>query len=142
VDSVDWTETVYRECAKVPGLTPTKGKGAVGINTFGVTPLKAYPALDLVTYSDELAKDELYASIIARGELAELRIPSDAGGEFIRGLSGQVKEKKASGRAEWKKLPDDHYGDCLKLCRVSWWLHRLTLEPAVYSPPSQTEQNA
>ena len=142
VDSGDWTETVYRECAKVPGLTPTKGKGAAGINTFGVTPLKAYPALDLVTYSDELAKDELYASIIARGELAELRIPSDAGGEFIRGLSGQVKEKKTSGRAEWKKLPDDHYGDCLKLGRVSWWLHRLTLEPAVYSPPTQTENNA
>ena len=116
-----------------PGLTPTKGKGSNGINTFGVTALKQYPALDLVTYSDELAKDELYASIITRGELASLHLPSDASGEFIRGLSGQVKEKKPSGRAEWKKLPDDHFGDCLKLCRISWWLNRVTLEPALFS---------
>jgi hypothetical protein len=134
VDSGDWTETVYRECSKLPGLTPTKGKGATGVNTFGVTALKAYPALDLVTYSDELAKDELYASIIARGELADLHLPSDVSSDFIRGLSGQVKEKKTSGKSEWKKLPDDHFGDCVKLCRVSWWQQRVNLEPAVYSP--------
>lgn len=139
VDSGDWTETVYRECAKLPGvLTPTKGKAATGINTFGTTPLKVHPNLDLITYSDEVAKDELYGSIIARGELAELHLPSDTSSEFIRGLSGQVKEKKPSGRAEWKKLPADHFGDCVKLARVAWWYHRPNIEPAIYSPTPTT----
>lgn len=130
VDSGDWTETVYRECSKFPGMTPTKGKGVSGINTFGKTALKAYPTLDLVTYSDTLAKDELYASIIARNELAEIHFPSDISADFVRGLSGQVKEKRPSGPARWKELPDDHFGDCVKLCRVSWWVVRPSIEPA------------
>ena len=129
VDSGDWTQTVYKECERHRALTPTKG-AATRTGTYALTPCKSAPTLDLLTYSDHQAKLELYGEMIARGNLSPLHIPSDAAPDFIAGLSGQTLEKRPSGPPRWKELPNDHYGDCLKLCRVSWWLHRPTFEPA------------
>lgn len=134
VDSGDWTQTVYKECERHPCLTPTKG-AATRTGTYALTPCKSSPVLDLLTYSDHQAKLELYGEMIARGNLSPLHIPSDAAPEFIAGLSGQTLEKRPSGPPRWKELPNDHYGDCLKLCRVSWWLHRPAFEPAEPQPP-------
>lgn len=127
-DSGDWTQLVYDECAQCMGeMTPSKG-GAAG-TPYGRTPLKAYPALDLLSYNDHTLKSELYAEIIARGNLAELRLPADSSEAFLAGLSGQTLITLPSGARKWKELPDDHYGDCLKLARLSWWEARHTFEP-------------
>ena len=128
VDSGDWTEVVYRECDKTAGiLTPTKGAAASG--SWNKNELKNYPLLDLVTYSDFKVKLELYIRMIARHEMGPLHLPADATPDLMAGLSGQVLEKKPSGKKEWKKVPGDHYGDCIKLARVSWWVRRTDFEP-------------
>lgn len=127
VDSGDWTEIVYQECDKTAGfLTPTKGAAAGG--TWAKSVLKNYPLLDLVTYNDFQVKLELYVRIIARREMGPLHLPRDSSPELLAGLSGQVLQKKPSGRREWKKIPGDHYGDCIKLARVSWWTRRADFE--------------
>lgn len=128
VDSGDWTEIVYRECDKTAGiLTPTKGSGATG--SWARSALKNYPLLDLVTYSDFKVKLELYVKIIARGEMGPLVLPSDTTPDFIAGLSGQMLEVKPGGRREWRKIANDHFGDCVKLAHVSWWTRRNDFEP-------------
>ena len=127
VDSGDWTETVYRECDKTAGiLTPTKGADSAG--TWNKTTLKNYPMLDLVTYSDFKVKLELYIRMIARNEMGPLHLPVDTTPDLIAGLSGQVLEQKRSGRKEWRKIANDHFGDCVKLARVSWWVQRQDYE--------------
>lgn len=128
VDSGDWTQTVYVECLKHRALMPTKGSGS-RVGTFALSTVKAVPGLDLLTYSDYQAKLELYGEMIARGNLAPLHVPSDVGKDFVAGLSGQTLERRANGPARWKEVAGDHYGDCVKLCRVAWWLHRSAFEP-------------
>lgn len=139
VDSGDWTMTVYRECEKHPGLTPTKGSDGRN-GTYAVAQCKNAPLLDLVTYSDYQAKLELYGEMIARGNLSPLHLPSDADAELLAGLSGQVLEKRPIGPPKWKELANDHYGDCLKLARVSWWVNRPMLETAAEPPLTQTTE--
>lgn len=129
VDSGDWTMDVYDECERSCGvLTPTKGSGA-DYGTWSKAPLKARPALDLITYRDYLVKSELYGEIIGNQRGGELYLPRDADAELIDGLSGQTLETKSGGKRVWKDLRNDHYGDCVKLARVSWWAMRAQLEP-------------
>ena len=53
--------------------------------------------------------------------IAEIREVSDV----LAGLSGQQLEKpRGGGLAQWRKLPNDHYGDCVKIGQVSWWVRR------------------
>lgn len=130
VDSGDRAQTVYTECERAPHLlSPSKGMHA-GYGTWRETPLKSHPGLTLVTYNDYAAKYELYASIIAKNDLANLHLPADAPRDLIAGLSGQTLEILPSGRRQWKAVKADHYGDCVKLARVSWWVNRGYLEPA------------
>lgn len=129
VDSGDRAQTVYTECDRAPHLlSPSKGMYA-NYGTWRETPLKTHPLLNLVTYSDYAAKYELYASIIAKKDLATLHLPADAPRELIAGLSGQTLEILPSGKRQWKAVKDDHYGDCVKLARVSWWVNRTAIEP-------------
>jgi hypothetical protein len=47
----------------------------------------------------------------------------DAPEALMTGLSGQqlITKKTAGGTSQqWKKLPNDHYGDCVKLAYVGW----------------------
>jgi hypothetical protein len=69
-------------------------------------------------------KLELYVRMIARREMGPLYLPQDSSPDLLAGLSGQVLQKTRSGKREWKKIPGDHYGDCVKLARVSWWFKR------------------
>lgn len=129
VDSGDWTQKVYEECERAGGqLYPTKGT-ASAYGAWNRQPLKNYPLLDLVTYSDYAAKTELYGEIISRRNLADLHLPRDIDAELVQGLSGQVLELMPSGKRRWKDVKNDHLGDCIKLARVSWWVERAYLEP-------------
>ncbi len=142
VDSGDWTMTVYAECEKAPALTPTKGADTRH-GTYSVTPCKNSDTLNLVVYSDFQAKRELYGEIISQGRLSPLHLPGDITPDFIAGLTGQTLERRPNGAPQWKKLPNDHFGDCLKLARISWWVNRPYLEapdPAE-QPTNQTTEN-
>lgn len=128
VDSGDRAQLVYQECertggAAAGGLNPSKGIEA-SYGTWNQVALKEYPLLDLITYSDLVAKTELYSEIISRASLAALHLPQDIDAELVAGLSGQTLELLPSGRRRWKKVKNDHYGDCIKLARVSWWVNR------------------
>ncbi len=121
IDSGDWTMRVYQECERgVTGvLVPTKGTDAKS-GAWGQVPVKSVPGLTLVTYSDYVAKRDLYDRIIAQGA-GTLHLPNDADEELLDGLSGQQLEQTRSGGWRWKQVAGDHYGDCIKLARVSWW---------------------
>lgn len=135
-DSGDWTEAIYSECDRTGGIvSPTKGGHAAGV--WGQVQLKTHPLLDLHTYNDNAIKSELYGRMIALGEVAALHLPADVTPDFIAGLSGQTRVRKAGGAAVWKPLPNDHYGDCVKLCRLAWWKYRADIEPP---EPVKTDQ--
>ena len=78
--------------------------------------------MQLFVYSDFKLKRELYQRIIGQNT-GELHLPQDADVELVKGLSGQ-QLVTVQGRDVWKAVPWDHYGDCVKLCRLSWWVHR------------------
>lgn len=130
VDSGDWTQTIYAECERSGELTPTKGAPSNTSGRLSVSPVKNSAILDLVMYSDKQAKDDLYGDIIPLQNLTRLHLPAQPDKELLHGLSGQTKERKRGRAAAWKEVADDHYGDCVKLARVSWWVHRAKYEPA------------
>ncbi len=124
VDSGWNTEAVYDECIKSDGLLiPSKGNGQK-VGTYWESWMKDY-GLNLIAYSDFQVKSKLYGEMV-HGKGSALVIPSDADDEFMAGLSGQ--ELKAGKYLEWKKVDNDHYGDCLKLAAVSWWMFKREFE--------------
>lgn len=126
VDSGDWTETIYSECDSSAGvLTPTKGTVTRGA-TWGETKIKTRPHMRLLTYSDHTLKNELYDHRIFRAS-GTLLLPSDADADLMTGLSSQ-KLQIINGQRAWKRVPDDHYGDCIKLALLSWWVNRADYE--------------
>lgn len=136
VDSGDWTEAVYQECFRTAGiLTPTKGAASAG--SWARTTVRNYPLLDLITYNDFKVKLELYLRIIAQNEQGPLHLPADATPDLLAGLSGQVLQQRPGGGKEWKKVPGDHYGDCIKLARVSWWVNHGDFESVMLTPEKQ-----
>lgn len=112
------TGTVYDECrAGIQGLlNPTKGSGATG--TYGRSLVKTND-LDLFIYSDFALKTELYNNLYRAHEVV---LPRDSEDELIQGLAGQQLIVNQSGKKVWKKVEQDHYGDCLKLCLLSMWV--------------------
>lgn len=120
IDSGDYTARIYAECARSAGvLRPTKGTAASG-GAWGRSMVKGYP-LQLLTYADRVAKNDLYGRIIAQ-RTGELHLPADADEDLVAGLSGQ-KLREISGKFTWAPVAGDHFGDCIKLARVSWWVH-------------------
>lgn len=122
IDSGDFTSHIYAECAASRGvLRPTKGTD-VRYGAWGRSKIKGYRGVYLTTYSDHVAKNDLYGRIIG-GQTGELHLPADADGELIAGLSGQKLMERGHHWA-WKPVAGDHYGDTIKLSRVSWWVHK------------------
>lgn len=117
IDSGDFTEAIYTECEQNPALFPTKG-AASGWGVWGKSQVKTHRALQLLTYSDTALKDDLYDRII-KSASGSLHLPADADTDLIAGLSGQ---RKMPGKG-WAKIKEDHYGDCVKLARLSWWVN-------------------
>lgn len=124
VDAGYMTGAVYDECRMLPGrLTPTKGS-STQVGTWYTRPAgPSWPDLTVVAYVDFHAKMSLYAESIARQHAPRLVLPraEDCEREFLEGLEGQQLVEKGQ-RSEWKKVADDHYGDCVKLSRVGWWV--------------------
>lgn len=112
------TNAVYEECrSALPGLI-RPSKGATGTGTWGRSIVKTND-LDLYTYSDFSLKVDLYGNKFKTGDVI---LPRDTDKELIAGLSGQTLVTNSAGNRAWKKLPNDHFGDCLKLGLFSAWV--------------------
>ena len=126
VDSGDFTMRVYDMCARSGGFWwPSKGTDA-SMGTWTRTQLKTHPLI-LYSYVDYTLKLALYVEKIQKRLAPLLMLPEDASVELINGLSGQQIHEKRTPRGVlryFKKLPDDHFGDCLKLALFCWWILR------------------
>jgi hypothetical protein len=125
VDSGYLTERVYNVCySTAPVLWPSKGsEAAFGKDPVRYTRLQSPAGLGLYTYIDHEIKTEFYDWKINRRRAPLFRLPMDAPESLISGLSGQqlITKRTVGGTAQtWKKLPNDHYGDCCKLALVGW----------------------
>lgn len=148
VDAGYSTADVYEECMMLPGkLQPTKGSAAK-VGDFWQRPAgPSWVGLNVVTYVDYQLKMSLYGETIARGRKPRLILPrpEDCDEELFEGLSGQKLVQKNNG-FEWRKVANDHYGDCIKLGgRLSWWMLRAMFEDPDQMPeaaPDEEEQMA
>lgn len=121
IDSGYLTETQYDICQASGGFYwPTKGSDAKH-GTVNETRAASRPSLNLYTYSDTQAKDDLYGARIARHTTPGFHLPTDADADVILGHAGQMKDKSTN---QWKKVPHDHYGDCTKLALIGLWIAR------------------
>lgn len=130
IDSGNWTMDVYRECeaaGEKGKLRPTKGVTA-DHGAWGKTPIHNMDDRILYKYSDFHAKNDLYAKRLNDGD-GSVHLPADTTDDLIAGLVGQERLKMPRGGDIWKPLPDDHYGDCLKMAAVSWWMLCQKYEP-------------
>lgn len=138
IDSGNWAADIYRECesaGKMGTLNPTKGVTA-DHGAWGKSTLHNYGGRILYKYSDFHAKNDLYSKRLNDGN-GTVHLPADVGDDFIAGLVGQERLKMPRGGDVWKQLHDDHYGDCLKMAAVSWWMLCQKHEP--YNAPAQQE---
>lgn len=125
-DSGDQTTEVYRMCQQSGGFWwPTKGSDAT-FGSYNRTTVRSHPGVVLYTYIDKTLKDETYDRRILRKTGPRIWLPSDAGYDLISGLSGQQRTNH-NGISRWKKLPDDHYGDCVKGLVFLNWIIRANL---------------
>ncbi len=105
---------VYDMCLRSKrGWFPTKG-GAGRVGTWGHTPLRSHPGVDLYHYNDHALKTEFYVNRIQKLRPPIYAFPVDVTQDMIDGHSGQ-QLISVHGRDEWKKIPRDHFGDCGKL---------------------------
>lgn len=122
VDSGFNTLAVYRMCMECAGeVWPSKGTPRAR-GTWGQIDLgDNYPGLVLYVYSDHAQKMLLYSTRIQQARGNKLHLPRNADQALLDGLKGQELVKKPGRRyPEWKELPNDHYGDCVKLAQVTW----------------------
>lgn len=105
------TENVYNTCEASKGFWwPVKGND----NTFGTwreSKVASRPWLRLYLYSDTQEKDELYLRMIQKRRGTKVILPADADSQLVMQLAGQQKDRSTG---KWKKVPNDHLGDCLK----------------------------
>lgn len=129
IDSGWATERVYRVCARSNGvLSPSKGSSAEWGKGVETSKLPAFPTVVLYTYIDFMAKCELYIDRIGRQSSPRLYWPANVGNDWVDGHSNQELRSKQTPRGTmkfFKPLPADHYGDCSKLHRITWWVLRL-----------------
>jgi hypothetical protein len=104
-----------------------------GRGTWKESKVATHPGLLIYNYSDYNLKFEVYARMIA-GEVlplaqqielgAEQRkflLPADADAELVAHHSGQqlMEDKGNKASRRWKRMPNDHWGDCSKLATLA-----------------------
>lgn len=126
IDSGFLTERVYGVCAKSNGFYyPSKGSEST-FGNYAVTSIKGLNIL-LYTYGDFAWKTHLYLERIKKRLPPNLHLPSDVGRDFIDGHTGQQMMENKNSRVApfyWKKVANDHFGDCTKLHCVAWAIMR------------------
>lgn len=139
------TKAIYDECLMVPDrrMVPTKGSDARFGTWFERECGPLWPNQLVLTYGDYNAKIELYQRTIDKGQAPLLHLPckDDVTADLVHGLVGQKLVSK-NGKTFWRRVPDDHYGDCIKICRVGWWAMASNYEdtPLVPAPEPTAEE--
>ncbi len=112
MDSSWNTEEVYDVCSASEGFWwPVKGDPKA-VGTWNETRAASRTKdLKLYTYSDTQLKDEFYGRRIQRKKGPRVVIPVDTDIELMQGLSNQQKDRQTG---YWKRVPNDHLGDCGK----------------------------
>jgi phage terminase large subunit GpA-like protein len=131
IDSGFNTERVYSVCSASDRLLwPYKGSDAA----FGLWSASEVKGTGLILYVgvDYTLKTALYLDRIQKKLPPLLHLPADTGRDFIQGLSGQQlmesKTNKSLGRF-WKPVRADHFGDCVKMSMLTWWIMKDSLTP-------------
>lgn len=122
IDAKDQTIRIYNMCQSSNGFWwPASGSDA-RTGSWGFTPLKTHN-LDRYTFNTFQFKKELYINLIQKQKAPRFYIPKDADESLIEGHSGQqlISEK---GREEFKRLPNDHFGDCSLRLLLARIIHR------------------
>ena len=120
VDSGDFTERIYGVCNYSGVLYPSKGSGARDGQLVRASEVHGLNAL-LYTYSDYHSKVALYIDRLQKHLSPRVWLPADSDTEFLRGFMGQRLVLPKNGKfKEWRKVANDHYGDCLKLQTIIW----------------------
>jgi phage terminase large subunit GpA-like protein len=120
VDSSDHTEQIYQMCRDSGGFWwPTKGSDASS-GVLNVQDLKRYIGVQLITFVDKIAKDDLYDRRVRQKKGSRLFLPSDTTDDLIDGLRGQERVDRGL-LARWKKVLRDHYGDAIKNILILVW---------------------
>jgi hypothetical protein len=128
LDSGYNTGTVYGLCWKTQGfLYPAKGSNA-NMGTVSESILKDYPALPLYTVNEWWSKVWLFNGKIKHRSAPFLWFPKDSDDTFLRAFMGQRPDDK-KGRREWRKVPNDHFADAIRLNHAI--VHRLLLAGAI-----------
>lgn len=123
VDAADQTIRVYNMCqgsgnGGAPFWFPCTGSDS-RMGSWGKQWLETYQ-MDRYTFNSYGLKKYFYVGLIKQLRAPRLYLPVDADESLIDGLSGQqlIVEK---GEEEFKKLPNDHYGDaCLRVIVASY----------------------
>jgi len=129
IDSGFNTERVYSVCTNSDRLLwPYKGSDAA----FGLWNVSEVKGTGLLLYTgvDYTLTTALYLDRIGKRLPPLLHLPADTGRDFIHGLSGQQlmesKTNKSLGRF-WKPVRADHFGDCVKMSMLTWWIMKDSL---------------
>lgn len=139
IDSGDFTERVYDFCSSSDGLfVPSKGSPAMfARSVWAQNDIKSHEDLQLYTYVDYMMKRHLYIEKILLRMPPLLHLPANSPPALLHGLSGQqlLEKNTPTGKAKyWKIIPWDHWGDCLKLAYLSWWVLRENYLPDPEDP--------
>lgn len=112
MDSSWNTEEVYDICEASKGfLWPVKGEPKA-VGTWNETRAASRTHdLRLYTYSDTQLKDELYGRRIQKQKGPRIVLPIDADFDLLDGLAHQQKDRQTG---QWKRILNDHQGDCAK----------------------------
>ena len=99
---------------------PTRGQDAT-FGTWSEADVRSHPGLKIYNFSDFTLKYELYVRRIQELGTPRVWIPGDADAELVAHLSGQqmMEDRGLSRTRRWKRLPNDHWGDCLKQILLS-----------------------
>jgi DNA-directed RNA polymerase subunit RPC12/RpoP len=118
------SDAVFSLCARSGGFwTPTRGSDAT-VGHWTATPVSSYPGMRLIAFVDHALKTELYGRRIAAGSPPRVHLPADADTVLIAQLSGQQQDARTG---KWKRLPNDHLGDCLKQAVLYQWVSRAVM---------------
>jgi hypothetical protein len=141
IDSGYATHRIYALCHQSRGLlNPSKGSNA-HFGTWSRTEPRSHPGILLYTYVDFTLKCALYLDAIEKRLPPQLILPADIGLDFIRALTGQqmLERRTPTGTLRyWKPMPHDHYGDCLKLARLT---HQILAQPQSDEPQGSNVQH-
>jgi Phage terminase large subunit (GpA) len=110
VDSRDQTLRIYAMCQRSRGFWWPSAGSDVNSGHWGHKYVETH-GLDRFTFNVFAFKFELYVRAIKKQEAPRFYLPRDADEDLIHGHSGQ-QLATTGGKQQFKKLPDDHYGDC------------------------------